>query len=73
MAEQSRILVTGATGKVGQEVVSGLLGSGADVRALTRNHYSAGLPDGVEVVSGDLFELDTLHTSLEGVGSVFLV
>ncbi len=37
MTEQSKILVTGATGKVGREVVSGLLDSGAGVRALVRD------------------------------------
>lgn len=36
MAADGSILVTGATGKVGRHVVSGLLGRGARVRALTR-------------------------------------
>jgi uncharacterized protein YbjT (DUF2867 family) len=52
MTEQSKILVTGATSKVGREGVSGLLDSGADVRALTCNPDFAGLPDGVEVEIG---------------------
>lgn len=73
MTEQGRVLVTGATGKAGREVVSGLLDSGAGVRALTRNPASASLPDGVEVVRGDLFEPDTLDAALEGVRSVFLL
>jgi len=68
-----QILVTGATGKIGREVVSGLLDSGADVRALTRNPDFARLPDGVEVVRADLFEPDTLDAALEGVGTVFLL
>lgn len=40
---------------------------------MTRTPDSAGLPDGVEVVRGDLFEPDTLEAALEGVGSVFLI
>lgn len=50
MTEQSKILVTGATGNVGRQVVSQLPGTGAAIRALARDPDSAGLPDGVEVV-----------------------
>jgi nucleoside-diphosphate-sugar epimerase len=50
------ILVTGATGNVGRNVVSLLSGTGARVRALTRNPQTADLPDSAEVVSGDLSE-----------------
>jgi uncharacterized protein YbjT (DUF2867 family) len=67
------ILVTGATGNVGRNVVSMLSARGAHVRALTRNPDAAGLPDSVEVVRGDLSDLPTLDTSLEGVDSVFLM
>ncbi len=73
MTEQSKVLVTGATGKVGGQVVSQLLDADAAVRALVRNPDSAVLPDGVEVVRGDLFEPDTLEAALEGVGPVFLL
>src|SRR5918998_3327640 len=58
---QSVILVTGATGNVGRQVVSQLLDTGAAVRALTRDPDSAGLPDGVDVVRGDLSVPDTLN------------
>ncbi len=60
------ILVTGATGNVGRNVVSLLSARGAYVRALTRNPDRAGLPDSVEVVRGDLADASTLGTSLEG-------
>src|SRR4051812_17631744 len=73
MTEQSKVLVTGATGNVGREVVSGLLDTSADVRALTRNPDSAALPGSVEIARGDLFEPDTLEAALEGVRSVFLL
>ncbi len=73
MTEQSKILVTGATGNVGGQVVSQLASTGAPVRALVRNPDSAGLPDGVEVVRGDLSDPDTLDAAPEGVEAVFLV
>jgi uncharacterized protein YbjT (DUF2867 family) len=73
MTNRSTILVTGATGRVGGQVVSQLLGAGVAVRALTRDPEGAWLPDGVEVVGGDLSDADTLDAALDGVDSVFLV
>ena len=72
MTEQRAILVTGATGNVGRQVVSQLLATGAAVRAFVRDPASA-LPDGAEAVWGDLSEPETLGAALEGVGSVFLL
>ncbi len=54
------ILVTGATGAVGHHLVSTLLERGAGVRALTRKPDDAALPDGVDVVAGDLTDASTL-------------
>src|SRR3954451_19956061 len=68
-----RILVTGATGNVGRQVVSQLLTTGAQIRALARNPQTAGLPPNVEVVRGDLTVADTLDECLDGVDTVFLV
>jgi uncharacterized protein YbjT (DUF2867 family) len=67
------ILVTGATGNVGRELVAQLRAAGRIVRALTRNPQSANLPDDVEVVAGDLSAADTLDAALDGVDEVFLV
>jgi uncharacterized protein YbjT (DUF2867 family) len=67
------ILVTGATGNVGRNVVSLLSGTGARVRALTRNPQTADLPDSAEVVSGDLSDPYTLEGPLKGIDSVFLM
>ncbi|HZF11193.1 MAG TPA: NAD(P)H-binding protein, partial [Thermoanaerobaculia bacterium] len=44
MGRMKKILVTGATGRVGRQVVSQLLATGAAVRALSRNPDAAGLP-----------------------------
>jgi hypothetical protein len=66
-------LVTGATGKAGRNVVHRLLEAGVTVRALARDPGSAGLPDGVDVVRGDLSEPDIVKASLTGIDAVFLV
>jgi uncharacterized protein YbjT (DUF2867 family) len=68
-----RVLVTGATGQIGREVVSQLRGTGCRIRAMTRNPHSGPLPAHVEVVRGDLSAPDTLDACLDGVDSVFLV
>jgi uncharacterized protein YbjT (DUF2867 family) len=62
-----RIFVTGATGRVGRQVVSQLLATDARVRALTRNPNDAGLPPEVEVVRGDLTAPESLDEGLGGV------
>lgn len=69
------VLVTGATGRVGGQVVAQLGGTGAKVRALTRDPARASvvLGDSVEVIGGDLVEPDTLTAALDGVDAVFLV
>ncbi|MFI9205634.1 NAD(P)H-binding protein [Streptomyces sp. NPDC053048] len=69
----SEILVTGATGNVGRQVVAQLLATGAAVRALVRDPESAGLPEGVEVVGGDLSVPGTLDEALTGSDTVFLI
>jgi len=67
------ILVTGATGNVGRQVVSQLLATGTRVRAMARSPESAGLPRQVEVVRGDLTVPATLDRCLDGVDAVFLI
>ncbi|WP_349263334.1 NmrA/HSCARG family protein [Steroidobacter sp.] len=67
------ILVTGATGNVGRQVVQQLVKRGANVRALVRNPAKAELPDAVHVVQGDLLDVDSLHSALDGVSTLFLL
>jgi len=66
------ILVTGATGKVGRELVDLLLADGQEVGGITRNRATAALPGGVNVVVGDPSQPKTLASSLRGVESLFL-
>ncbi|RZQ60537.1 NAD(P)H-binding protein [Amycolatopsis suaedae] len=68
------VLVTGATGTVGRQVVRGLADRGQRVRALTRNPATAtGVPDGVEVAAGDLADPATLGPALAGVTKLHLI
>jgi uncharacterized protein YbjT (DUF2867 family) len=65
------ILVTGATGKAGRQVVTHLLARGQQVRALTRDPAKAAFPRQVEVHKGDLTEPGTLD--LTGVTGIHLI
>jgi uncharacterized protein YbjT (DUF2867 family) len=67
------ILVTGANGTVGRQVVEQLVQRGADVRALVRNPAKANFPAGVAVVQGDLLDVDSLRSAFEGVSTLFLL
>ncbi|WP_017593142.1 NAD(P)H-binding protein [Nocardiopsis potens] len=72
MSRAPVILVTGATGRVGRHVVSGLLRAGAHVRALTRNPDAAGLPREAEVFRGDLADPPSLARALRGAERLYL-
>jgi len=67
------ILVTGATGRVGRQVVDQLVQRGAHVRVLTRDPSKAEFPAGVDVVRGDLLDIDALRAAFDGVSSLFLL
>src|SRR5690242_14997734 len=67
------ILVTGATGNVGGELVATLAASGRPVRALVRDIARASLPANVEVDAGDLNHPASLGTALDAVHAVFLL
>ncbi|KWT62410.1 hydroxylase [Streptomyces albus subsp. albus] len=73
MTQTQRVLVTGATGTVGRQVVAELLARGHAVRALTRDPAKAAFPDGVEAVRGDLTDPDSLAPALEGVTGLHLI
>ncbi|MET8044014.1 NAD(P)H-binding protein [Micromonospora sp. NPDC005215] len=66
------ILVTGATGNVGRQVVAQLVLAGRPVRAMTRQPKTGRLPDSAEVVQGDFERPETWRAALDGVQSVYL-
>lgn len=68
------ILMTGATGNVGGEVVQRLAAAGVSIRALVRNRAKAGAIAGpnVELFEGDLSKPETLDRALKGVDKALL-
>jgi|SRR5215472_2169765 len=68
------ILITGASGNVGKEVLKQITQTGMEVRAAFQSvSKAAGAPSGVEIVSIDYNQAETLQTALKGVDQVFLV
>ena len=67
------ILVTGATGHVGAELVTQLAATGHPVRAMTRRPETLTPPPQVEVVRGDADDPATLATAFKGVERAFLM
>ncbi|MFL5870035.1 MAG: NAD(P)H-binding protein [Solirubrobacterales bacterium] len=68
------ILVTGATGNVGRELVGLLAGAGRPVRALIRREADrAKLAPGAEAVIGDLNRAETLAEAVDGVTAIHLL
>jgi uncharacterized protein YbjT (DUF2867 family) len=69
------ILVTGATGRVGGEIVRQLASMGAKVRAFVRGGPAdaAGLPAGVEIAYGDLDRPETIAPALQGIEKMYLL
>ncbi|MFD7411166.1 NAD(P)H-binding protein [Kitasatospora purpeofusca] len=67
-----KILVTGATGQVGAEVLAQLLAAGADVRAGARTPEKLAPPAPVDTAALDLTDPDTYGPALAGVDKVFL-
>lgn len=68
------VLVIGATGGVGRGVMSGLVGQGVTVRAMT--HYPAKLdqfPEGVEGCVADLVAKGSLAKAFSGIEQVFMM
>ena len=69
------ILLTGATGTIGSELVRLLAQQGVGARALVRNTDKAAAiaAAGIEVVQGDLAEPDTLRPAFDGAEKLFLL
>jgi uncharacterized protein YbjT (DUF2867 family) len=69
-----KVLVAGATGAVGSELVKALLQRGASVRALTRTQPKPGtFPGAVEIALGDLTDPVSVAEAMKGVDELFLL
>lgn len=67
------ILVTGATGLVGRDIVRLLAQQGVAARALVRNPEKARDLPGITWVTGDMAKPETLPAAFEGTKTLFLV
>jgi uncharacterized protein YbjT (DUF2867 family) len=67
-----KILVTGATGHVGSELVRQLRLRNAKVRVLVRKAGTA-FPDGVEMAVGDLLDPVSVRKAMNGVDKLYLL
>ena len=67
------ILVTGATGTIGSEILGHLSGHGVDVQALTRDPSKAKFPDGVVPVRGDMLDVESMRSALARASTLFLL
>jgi uncharacterized protein YbjT (DUF2867 family) len=67
---QGSILITGATGFIGRRLTQRLLDDGFSVRCMVRRTTTA-MPDGAEIVHGDMLEPATLVKALAGIDSAY--
>jgi uncharacterized protein YbjT (DUF2867 family) len=67
------ILVSGATGNVGQELVRALAERGEPVRAVARSPGGSSMPATVDVAAADLATPETVAPALAGIRKVFLL
>ena len=69
------ILITGASGNNGTEIIKLLSEQGVRVRAMTRKQHDRGRTpiDNVEFVTADFDDVEIIRQALEGVEQAFLV
>ena len=67
------IVVTGATGNVGQPLVAALIAAGEQVTAVSRGMATNDVPAGVRTRQADLAEPATLAPALDGADALFLL
>ncbi|WP_327111400.1 NAD(P)H-binding protein [Nocardia sp. NBC_01730] len=67
------IVITGATGTIGSEIIRQLADRGEQVRAVTRDPGRAEVPAGVEVVRGDYTDIASIAAAMTGADAAFVV
>ena len=66
-----RVLLTGGTGFLGKNVARAVAARGHELRILTRPGSNlGGLPEGVELVRGDVTDAESFRRAAEGCGAV---
>lgn len=67
------ILVTGATGTNGRELLKALAARGTPARVMVRSRHDAALPEGFSATTGDFDDEASLAIALSGVERAFLL
>jgi uncharacterized protein YbjT (DUF2867 family) len=68
------ILLTGATGNIGTELVKLLVASGVPLRVVSRDEKKvAQLDSRIERIIGDLHEVSVVQRALQGVDKLFMI
>ncbi|MEU6832902.1 NAD(P)H-binding protein [Nocardia beijingensis] len=67
------IVITGATGTIGSEIIRQLSSRGAAIRAVTRDPDRADVPAGVEVARGDYTDVASMAKAMAGAEAAFVV
>ncbi|MHA2356991.1 MAG: NAD-dependent epimerase/dehydratase family protein, partial [Candidatus Thorarchaeota archaeon] len=66
-----KALLTGATGFIGRKLAAAMVEAGHEVTAFVRSTSNrAGLPAGVKFAEGEMLDLDSLRSAVEGQDSV---
>lgn len=69
------ILVTGATGRIGRHLALELIKRDKDVRILVQNKKNlverGVIPENLEIVEGDITNIDSLRSAVDGVDTIF--
>jgi putative NADH-flavin reductase len=65
-----KVLVIGATGPTGRELISQGIALGHEMTAAVRHPESAGLPAGAKVVRADAMDMDSLKSAVSGQQAV---
>lgn len=66
-----KVLVTGATGLLGSHLVPRLLEENLEVRILKQKEDSTELPKEIEVITGDIRDIDSVKKAVKGCQAVF--
>ncbi|MGW5222076.1 NAD(P)H-binding protein [Nocardia sp. NPDC004085] len=67
------IVITGATGTIGSEIIRQLSERGTAIRAVTRDPDRADVPAGVEVARGDYTDVASMAKAIAGAEAAFIV
>ncbi|RYY24742.1 MAG: NAD-dependent epimerase/dehydratase family protein [Chitinophagaceae bacterium] len=66
-----KILITGATGFIGNRLAQKLVASGHEVNALVRNPAESAFHEGIRIHKGDITDLQAVNAAIDGCTQVY--